>query len=805
MPTVSYVLAPVTAEFVVNATTANNQEAPDVATLGDGSLFFTFDIDSPSNATYQDAMFRRFTALATPLDGFDRVISNGGGTDDEQNTKVAILSNGNVVVVNSDDDGNPQDFVEFHLFTSAGNLVSGNNIITQAEGFGTDNQFAPRVAALTGGGFVVLYNDEFSGSVSNTNAEMVIFENDGSLRAGPIIAGGAATALAVLDVTVTALTNGNVVVAWRQDIGGGDFNVRFRIFNSSGIGLGSEVTVSTDLDDQSQPVMAALPGGGFALVLRDEVNGSATNTELELRIYNSSGTQVGTTQIWNPGAGDLMSQPDIARISDNLLLVSYTSDRNLNSDLFGQLFDLNGTPQGPELNLAVGAATESASALASTASGGRFVMAWSDGAAEGSDASGFHVSGQVRQLNRITAGDGSSELLAGDDLRDTFHGAGGNDTILGGAGTDAAAYDGNVRDYRFDFFSPADLRMFDLRAGAPEGTDSLVSIEILDFANALLFITSGTAGDDNIVAQAGHAIVAGTGSDTLTLGFALTDATVTFAGNSVLIESGSNHVVANGVETFVFTDGTVQNNDGSPLVDDLFYYSRNHDVWLAHVDADAHYNASGWHEGRDPNAFFSTNFYFLLNPDVQAAGINPLGHYDAVGWQEGRIGSIDFNGTQYRAVNGDVAAANIDPLAHFLGSGAQEGRVPFGVRELFTGSGFDYVYYLRNNPDVAASGVDPLWHFQTVGWTEGRNPNALFDVSGYLAAYPDVAAAHINPFDHYNQSGWHEGRDPSVNFDTASYLAAYPDVAAAGVNPLYHYLVAGIHEGRSAFADGVFG
>ena len=42
--------------------------------------------------------------------------------------------------------------------------------------------------------------------------------------------------------------------------------------------------------------------------------------------------------------------------------------------------------------------------------------------------------------------------------------------------------------------------------------------------------------------------------------------------------SGS-HTVLTSVETFVFTDGTVNNNDGDPLVDDLFYYSHN----LTHV------------------------------------------------------------------------------------------------------------------------------------------------------------------------------------------------------------------------------
>jgi hypothetical protein len=806
MPTISYVLANVTQEFVVNGTTTNDQFAPEVAMLGDGSLFFTFDSDNLLNATYQDAMFRRFTALATELDAFDRTIANGLGSDDEESTNIAILSNGNIVIVNEDNDGGAEDDVEFHLFTSAGTLVSGHNIVTQAEGVATDNQFSPHVAALTGGGFVVVYYDEFSGSVSNSNAEMVIFENDGTLRAGPIVAGGAATALPVLDATVTALTNGNFVVAWRQDIGGGDYNVRFRIFNSSGVGLGSETTVSTDLDDQAQPVMEALPGGGFALVLRDEVNGSATNTELELRIYNSSGTQVGTTQIMAGANADLQTQADIALISSNLLLVSYTSDRNANGDVFGQLATLDGTLVGAELDLAVGDGTQSASALASIGASGRFAMAWADDVAEGTDASGFHVSGQVRQVFRLMLGDGTSETLVGDDLRDGIRGNGGNDVIDGGAAIDTATYAGNVDSYRFDFLGGDNLRIADLRAGSPDGTDTLRAIEALGFvADSLaLSIVLGTSGDDNIVAGTNRAISAGTGNDTLTLDFALTDATCTFAGNSVTIESGGNHIVAHGFETFVFTDGTVQSNDGSPLVDDLFYYSANHDVWLAHVDADAHYHANGWHEGRDPNAFFSTNFYFLLNPDVQAAGINPLAHFDAVGWQEGRIGSIDFNPAQYRTANPDVAAANIDPLAHFLGSGAQEGRVPFGVRELFAANGFDYAYYLRSNPDVAAAGVDPLWHFQTLGWQEGRDPNVLFDVSGYLAAYPDVAAANINPFDHYNNYGWHEGRDPSVNFDTASYLAANPDVAAAGVNPLFHYLVAGIHEGRSPFADGVF-
>jgi len=320
-------------------------------------------------------------------------------------------------------------------------------------------------------------------------------------------------------------------------------------------------------------------------------------------------------------------------------------------------------------------------------------------------------------------------------------------------------------------------------------------------------LITGTSGNDSFNALPGQErIDAGLGIDTITFAFRLVDASVTYEGNKVIIDGPTgSHTVLTGFEVFTFADGTVHNDDGSPLIDDLFYYSRYHDVWNAHLDADAHYNSLGWHEGRDPDAFFSTVVYLSANPDVKAAGVNPLTHFDTVGWKEGRVPSINFDPAQYLAANPDVAAANIDPLRHFLANGAQEGRQPFAPSELVTANGFDYVYYLQHNPDVAAAGVDPFQHFETVGWKEGRNPNALFDTNGYLANYADVAAAHVNPLDHYNQFGWHEGRDPSVGFDTTSYLAAYADVNAANVNPLTHFLHYGIHEGRSPFADGVWG
>jgi hypothetical protein len=326
---------------------------------------------------------------------------------------------------------------------------------------------------------------------------------------------------------------------------------------------------------------------------------------------------------------------------------------------------------------------------------------------------------------------------------------------------------------------------------------------ILDITSVQNAPQIGGPGSDTFTAPTGNSQFSGGGGvDTISFNFKLVDATVTYSGNQVIIDGPTSHTVLNGFEVFQFTDGTVHNDDGNVLVDDLFYYSQYHDVWIAGADADSHYNGPGWHEGRDPNAFFDTSFYLSINQDVKAAGTNPLTHFDTSGWQENRQPSMTFDLTKYNAANPDVAAAHVDPLQHYLANGAEEGRQPFALTKLVASNGFDYVYYLQHNPDVAAAGVDPFSHFMNVGWKEGRNPNAFFDTNGYLDAYADVKAAGVNPLSHYNSNGWTEGRDPSKIFDTTDYLSNYHDVTT---NPLLHFLNFGIDEGRHAFNDGVFG
>jgi hypothetical protein len=149
-----------------------------------------------------------------------------------------------------------------------------------------------------------------------------------------------------------------------------------------------------------------------------------------------------------------------------------------------------------------------------------------------------------------------------------------------------------------------------------------------------------------------------------------------------------------------------------PLFDAGFYLRQNADVAAAGVDAQQHYEAFGWREGRDPNAAFDAAFYLGANPDVAAAGIDPLLHYETFGWREGRDPDAVFDSSAYLGTNTDVAAAGMEPLLHYLLYGWSEGRDP--------GPGFDTTGYLASNPDVAEAGMNPLLHYMEYGINEGR-------------------------------------------------------------------------------------
>jgi hypothetical protein len=439
------------------------------------------------------------------------------------------------------------------------------------------------------------------------------------------------------------------------------------------------------------------------------------------QIFDADGTKSGAEFLVNTTTAWHHAHPTTAGLPDGRFVVAWwdsaPSDQGFRQTIYAKVFNSDGTEFGAELALSAQPESIQFEPTVTALADGRFALGWADGNLTGADTSGFSVHTQI-----FDARDAAVHLVgtAGDDdyigtrFDDTMRGRGGNDHLDAGAGDDSAIftqphdqYTWQTRDDNTIVVSGADgvevlshfehLRFADitLDAGnlqAPDPGDPQAPDPGNPDGPPHMIHLKGTPGDDTFTALAGNERIDGLGgADTIIFNFKLTDATITQHGNHVIVDSATSHTVLTGFETFVFTDGVVNNNDGDALVDDLFYYAHNHDVWNAHVNADAHYHGFGWHEGRDPNAFFDTSGYLGLNPDVKAGGLDPLVGFDQSGWRKDCLPSLAFDPRQYLEVNPDVKAAGVDPLAHFLQFGAQEGREPLAPTALIAQNGFDYV------------------------------------------------------------------------------------------------------------------
>jgi len=90
--------------------------------------------------------------------------------------------------------------------------------------------------------------------------------------------------------------------------------------------------------------------------------------------------------------------------------------------------------------------------------------------------------------NRLIGG-AVADTLSGGDGADVLTGGGGNDLLDGGKGLDTAAYAGSASDYAWTRAVDGTWTVRDLRAGAPEGQDTLRDVEFLRFADQTISLT----------------------------------------------------------------------------------------------------------------------------------------------------------------------------------------------------------------------------------------------------------------------------------------------------------------------------
>jgi len=136
---------------------------------------------------------------------------------------------------------------------------------------------------------------------------------------------------------------------------------------------------------------------------------------------------------------------------------------------------------------------------------------------EGLAGSAFSDTLNGDAANNYLAGGAAGDVLDGSGGSDFLNGQGGNDSLTGGAGSDTAQYSGARANYDVQILAGNLVTVTDLRAGAPDGADTLSGVESLQFSDQTLVLALnenavGTEGPDTYQGGAGNDTYSGLGS-----------------------------------------------------------------------------------------------------------------------------------------------------------------------------------------------------------------------------------------------------------------------------------------------------
>jgi Ca2+-binding RTX toxin-like protein len=494
------------AEFRVNATTSNAQEQATVAALPDGAFVIAWQSYVQDGSGY-GVYAQRFDAGGEAVGGEFRV--NSTVTNNQQAPAMVALAGGGFVVAWQDSAKDASSWgVYAQRYDANGALLGLESRLNTST---ANEQSAPALAALADGGYVAVWQSSLQdGSGYGVYAQRL---GPGGVAVGGEFKVNTSVANAQSAPSVATLANNaGFVVAWQSNLQDGNgYGVYAQRYGSDGTAQGAEFRVnSTTAGSQDAPTLAALAGGGFIVVWQDSLlDGSSSGVYAQR--YGSDGAALGGEFRVNTTTANLQSSPSVAALADGGYVMSWQSYAQDGSGygVYAQRYDAAGHKVLTQVS-----GDASANVLTWTQSSGIVL----DGAA-GNDT--------------LTGGSGD----------DTLNGGAGNDAINGGAGSDWASYSGSAA-------VTVNLTIAGAQNTIGAGSDTLNAIENL----------LGGSGSDNLTGDgASNALSGAAGNDTLAGG-----------DGADLLNGGEGNDSINGglgADTFIGGGGfdTLFGNEGADL------------------------------------------------------------------------------------------------------------------------------------------------------------------------------------------------------------------------------------------------
>jgi hypothetical protein len=237
------------------------------------------------------------------------------------------------------------------------------------------DQNNPAVARDYHGDFVVVWEDTRNG-IPDIYAQRYNYEGTPiglnlQVNDGEVVAPHTAASIAMDD-------SGNFVIAW-ADYRNGNADIYTQRFDSAGIPQGLNFKVNDDVGTayQGSPSIAI---GGYGRFVVTWMDFRDDNYDIYAQIYDSHGNPQGSNFEVNDDVGTFIQLYPAVAMDDNAnFVITWIDYRNGNYDIYAQRYNPQGSPSGSnfKVNDDVGSSSQYNPAVAKDGSG-NFVVAWED-------------------------------------------------------------------------------------------------------------------------------------------------------------------------------------------------------------------------------------------------------------------------------------------------------------------------------------------------------------------------------------------------------------------------------------------
>lgn len=282
----------------------------------------------------------------------------------------------------------------------------------------SSSQDSPTITDLPNGGFVVCWADRSGtlGDATGSSVKAQIFDASGARVGGEFLV-NTSTQSDQVSPTVTALPNGNFIVAWQDDsgtLGDNSLNgIKAQIFTAHGVKVGSEFLVNTyTASNQIDPTITALSNGGFVVSWSD-LSSDGNGYGVAAQVFTAAGTKIGDEFAVNSQLSNNQYLPTITGLHDGGFVVSWvdssgTLGDNSAQSIKAQVFDQNGGKVGAEFLVNTQTSGVQIDPSITSLENGTFVVSWQDASGTLGDSSGTSTKAQVFSATGVRIG---SEFL----------------------------------------------------------------------------------------------------------------------------------------------------------------------------------------------------------------------------------------------------------------------------------------------------------------------------------------------------------------------------------------------------------